>query len=226
MGVDGIEEVVVFLQRAQRAVPVHQRRVPAPLLSGGCDEAARGIALEPVLVVVRSALSRIKPAVDEHFLDMHRFAQHRQGNCIHVVAVDPDLAHDDIGGALALDLGGRCPDMLGQVAEGSGGGAVGLEDGLVAEQDGDGDGQDNGEQPMPGRGSAVGLERAADGVRGVEPWWFSGTRAAFRGGRVVWGSSDSPTQRIEKIPDHGMPGRPRVCDALSVECDVYGCGAC
>jgi hypothetical protein len=55
--------------------------------------------------------------------------------------------------------------MLGQVAQAGGGRALDLEDGLVAQQNGDDDGQDNGEQPMAGSGRAMGLESAADGVR-------------------------------------------------------------
>jgi hypothetical protein len=90
--------------------------------------------------------------------------------------MNPDLAHHDVGSALALDLGGRRPDMLGKIAEGGSSRAVGLEDGLVAEENRDGDGQDDGQQPMPGRGSAVRLESSSDGVRGIEPWWFSSTR--------------------------------------------------
>jgi hypothetical protein len=124
--------------------------------------------VDNILVLVGSAPSPFysKAAVYEDLLDMHGFAQDGQGNGVHVVAVDPGLAHDYIGGLVALNLGGRCPDMLGEVAQPRSGGAVGLEDSLVAEQDRDGDGQDDGEQPMAGRRSAVGLESAADGVGG------------------------------------------------------------
>jgi hypothetical protein len=121
-----------------------------------------------MLVLVGRAPSSVyaKAAVYEDLLDMHRFAQDGQGNSVHVVAVNPGLAHDDIGGLVTLNLGGRGPHMLGEVAQPRSGGAVGLEDGLVAEQDGDGDGQDDGEQPMAGGRGAVGLESAADGVGG------------------------------------------------------------
>lgn len=165
--------------------------------------------------------------------------------------MDPDLAHDDIGGALALDCCSRGPDMFGEVAQTSCGGTVGLEDGLVAEQDGDGDGQDNGEQPMLGGRGAVGLESAADGVGCGEAWWFSRTareqllahaprdetRSRRDGEQQELDSKHSPTQRIEEVPDHSAPrplskGIPRleqqqtrVCDALDVDSAVWARGA-
>jgi hypothetical protein len=56
--------------------------------------------------------------------------------------------------------------MLGKVAQPGRGGAIGLEDSRIAEQHRDDDGQENGEQPMPGGGRAMGLESAAKRVRG------------------------------------------------------------
>lgn len=166
-GVDGPKQVGILLQCAQGAVPVHQRRMPTPLLSWPSDETARLAAGKQVLVRVWYIWrGRLEAAVDQGFLDLQGLAQHGQLDGVHVVAMDPDLAHYHVGRALPLDLGGRGPDMLGQVAQAGGGGTVGLEDGLVAEENGDGDGQDDGEQPMAGRGRAMGLEGAADGVGG------------------------------------------------------------
>jgi hypothetical protein len=136
--------------------------------------------------------------------------------------------------------------MFWQVAQAGGGEAVGLEDGRVAEQDGDEDGQDNGEQPMVGGRGAVGLEGAADGVRGLKAWRLGGSAqsqsvedSACRRSR---GAAHSPTQRVKKEPDHSAPqvpptGMPRiagergsgsawaaVCAALEVECERTGRG--
>lgn len=96
---------------------------------------------------------------------MQSLAQHGQFDGLHIVAMDPDLAHNHIGDALSLNLGGGSPDMLGQIAEAGSGGTVRLEDSLVAEEDGDDNGYEDGEQPMAGSGGAMGLECAADGVR-------------------------------------------------------------
>ena len=41
-----------------------------------------------------------------------------------------------------------------------------LENGWVAEQNGDDDGEEDGEQPMPRSGRAIGLESASDRVSG------------------------------------------------------------
>jgi hypothetical protein len=121
---------------------------------------------ELVLIVVRAAFVRVEPPIDERVLDMHSFAQHWQVDCIHIVAMDPDLAHYYVGGSLALYLDRRCPDMFREVAQPRGGGAIGLEDSWVAEQHRDNDGQDDGEQPMARSRSAVSLEGASDGVGG------------------------------------------------------------
>jgi hypothetical protein len=56
--------------------------------------------------------------------------------------------------------------MFGEVAQARGGRAIRLENGLVAEQDRDDDGQNNGEQPMLRRCSAVSPESASYGVGG------------------------------------------------------------
>lgn len=56
--------------------------------------------------------------------------------------------------------------MFGEVAQPSCGGAIGLEDGRIAQQDSDDDGQEDGEQPMPGRGRAMGVEGATQRVLG------------------------------------------------------------
>lgn len=55
--------------------------------------------------------------------------------------------------------------MLGQAAQAGGGGAVDLKDGGIAEQDGDDDSEEDGQQPMAGGRGAVGLESTADWVR-------------------------------------------------------------
>jgi hypothetical protein len=78
--------------------------------------------------------------------------------------MDPRLAHHNIGRAIALNLCRRGPDMLGEVAQSDGGGAVGLVDGWVAEQDRDTDGKDKREQPVLRSGGAVGLECPSDGM--------------------------------------------------------------
>lgn len=202
VGIDSAQQVWVGLERAERTVPVHQGRMPPPLVPCGGRETRGVVAREQMLLRGPFAVLDIKAAANEGFLHGHGFAQHGQVDGIHVVAVDPDLAEDDIRGVVAVDLGGRRPDMLGEVAQPRGGGAVGLEDGLVAEQDGDGDGQDNGEQPMPGGGGAVGGESTADGVRGRQPRWLSGTgqrcsadvREGVRPGRLTHATDRAETR--------------------------------
>jgi len=81
------------------------------------------------------AAVHVEAAADQGFLHQQRLLEDGQVNRLHVVAVDPDLAHDYVGGPLAFDLGGGGPNMLGQVAQARGGRAVRLEHGLVAEQD-------------------------------------------------------------------------------------------
>lgn len=136
--------------------------MPTPLFASGRCKAALSTARGAVAVHGVA----VEAGANQGLLGVEGFAQDGQVDCVHVVALDPDLAHHDVGIPVALNLGGRGPDMLGEVAQAGGGRALSLEDGLVAEQYRDGDGQDNGEQPMPGRGRAVGLEGASDGVRG------------------------------------------------------------
>ena len=76
----------------------------------------------------------------------------------------PHLAHDDISMVFAFDFRRRGPYMLGKVAQARSGGAVGLEDGWVAEEHRDTDGQDERQQPMLRGRSAMGLESTTDGV--------------------------------------------------------------
>lgn len=97
-------------------------------------------------------------------MDVQSSAQHALVECAHVVAMHPHLAHHDIGMVVAFNLRRRGPDMLGEVAQARSGGAIGLEDGWVAEEYRDTDGQDERQQPMLRGRSAVGLERTADGV--------------------------------------------------------------
>lgn len=133
VGVDGFQQVVIVLERAERAVPIHQRRMPCPLFSWRSGKTARrggGKCITDGVQFIADVL--VKAGADKGILDMQRLAKHRQVDGVHVVAMDPDLAHSDIGGPLSVYLGGRCPDMLGQVAQAGGGGAIGLEDGLVA----------------------------------------------------------------------------------------------
>ena len=106
----------------------------------------------------------IEAATNEGVLDIRGFAQHSKVDRVHVVAVNPDLAHHNIGRSVALNLCCRGPDMLGEVAQPRSSGALGLEYGLVAEQHRDGDGKDDREQPMPCGGSAMSLESSSDGV--------------------------------------------------------------
>jgi hypothetical protein len=183
--IDGPQQVVVFLQRAERTVPVHQRRMPAPIAPLSCSDTASVVVTERMRLRVRIAILCVKASIDEHFLDVHSFAQDWQIDCPHIVPMHPNLAHYYIGRPLALHLGRRCPDMFREVAQPRGGGAIGLEDSLVAEQDRDGDGQDNGEQPMPRRRRAMGLERPPDGVRSGKRRWFGRTVAS----RLVWHTS-------------------------------------
>lgn len=209
--------------------------MPAPVLAGGSRDAARAVARGQVLLDVAAVAVGDEAAADEGVLHDEGLAQDGQVNGLHVVALDPGLAHGHVGRAARLDLGGRGPHMLGQVAQPRSGRAVGLEDGLVAEQHRDGDGQHNGEQPVPRRGRAVGLEGAADGVLGREAWRV-GRSARSRSACEPAGSvnSHSPSQRIEEVPDHpgprsltgGMPGLGvdgaqqalSVCDALEGGC--------
>lgn len=75
-------------------------------------------------------------------MDVQCFAQHALVECTHVVAMHPHLAHDDIGTVVAFDFRRRGPDMLRKVAQARSGRAIGLEDGWVAEEYRDTDGQD------------------------------------------------------------------------------------
>lgn len=106
----------------------------------------------------------VEAAVQERNLDVQCFAHHALVECIHVVAMHPHLAHDDVSMVVAFDFRRRGPDMLGKVAQACSGGAVGLEDGWVAEEHRDTDGQDERQQPMLRGRSAVGLKSAADGM--------------------------------------------------------------
>ena len=106
--------------------------------------------------------------------------------------------------------------MFREVPQAGGGGAVRLEDGLVAEEDGDCDCDADGEERVARSRGAMRLESPPNGVRGLQAWWFGGA-----GGRPsVWGltgrahgigGSYAPTQRVEEVPDHrsrstDMPG--------------------
>lgn len=161
--IDGVQEVLVALQSTQRAVPVHQWRVISPFLARCRRKTARAVARNDFLDMFPAMT---KAAANKSVLHVHGFAQDRQFYRLHVVAMQPDLAHDHVGGAVAVNLRRRGPDMLGQIAQRGGGGTIGLKHSLVAEQHGDGDGQDEREQPMAGGGSAMGLESPAQRVRG------------------------------------------------------------
>jgi len=147
---------------------------------GGGKSVAERVGLVAVAVAVAIAVGILVEAVAyEGVLDMQSLAEHGQVDGVHIMAMDPDLAHSHVCGPVSVDLGGGGPDMFGEVAQSGGGGTIGL----VAEQDGDDDGEEDGEQPMAGGGGAMSLEGAADRMRGGQPWWFSGTG---RRGWLAW----------------------------------------
>ena len=106
---------------------------------------------------------------DKSFLDPEGVQEHRGVDRLHIIAMYPHLAHLDIRPhVVSIDQLRRRPGMVWHVR------AIVEEEDRVAEEDGDGDGQQDGDQPVAGSPGAITGECPADGMVGSEAGGFGG----------------------------------------------------